>query len=275
MRQNSFIYDLQTNPAVAEKNLVSNAYGFDIEKLKSAGETFDREIKRIQADNEDTLTEAYLKGELDESTIMDMKDKKFIRPDFAKSMIKTLQGGTSVQTDPLVYEDLMDMIVSDGSKASDIRTRLMEEMEKKNLTQGDFESLYYAKKVGRDTSVYEDYYDETHKENPFWKAAISALKNFSVSTSDFGWQGSFVELMRSFLGKTKQQSATPEKLPKIAIDTLKEKIIAENPSISNLKDVPNASFNTNGIKPLLEGGNEAESQFVFQNGRIVPVKKKE
>jgi hypothetical protein len=79
-------------------------------------------------------------------------------------------------------------------------------------------------------------------------------------------------MMRSLI--TSAKSGTPkEKLPEEALKIIKGQIIADNPSISNLKDIPNAKFGKDGYKPLLEGKNEAEPNYVFRGGKLVPNKK--
>jgi len=90
MRQNWLIQDINEDPGVAEKGILSNKYGFDLGELENAGKIYERELQVIRNQTEEELIDLQSSGGLTEDIVKDMRDKKKIDANFAKSMIKDL-----------------------------------------------------------------------------------------------------------------------------------------------------------------------------------------
>jgi len=231
-RHANFIYDMQSNPAVAGEKLASNAYGFDVEKLGKAKAQYDREINKIQNDNEEALELKKLNNEpIDINSVIDQANKEKIRPKFASTFLKNITDPKiNIKTDPSTYENIMNMIMSNNTKASVIRDAI-ESARGSKLSDSDADSLYYVKHQGKDVSVYKDFYDETHKSSVWWQSAINYMKGAAVNT--FNNMAMFPILMNSFITQSKGMS--PEKVPELAVKVINDKFIEENPEI---KDFP-------------------------------------
>lgn len=90
MRQNSFIQDLNEDPAKAQQALLKNTYGFSVEELESAGKIYERDLKVIQNQNEKDFIQQKLDGTLKEDVIRDAIKKKKVDPQSGIAMIKDL-----------------------------------------------------------------------------------------------------------------------------------------------------------------------------------------
>lgn len=270
---NMYLTDLKDNPKLAGERLDAKFYGFDVVETEKARAIYDREIKKIQNDTADAIIKDELNGKphsVDE--IIDLMNLGKIDTGWAESKIKNLTTIKKVETVPSVYKEIKDMIVG-GAKASEINNKI-EAARNVTLSNSDADTLYYVKQEGKDTSVYQAHYDETHKQDSWWTVAINSISNFVQSA--YGVASPILPgLINKFVTQVKTKNSAKEEFPDIALQVIKAKVIEDNPSISNLKDVPNAKFNKDGFQPLLEGKNEAEANYVFRGGKLVPNKKTE
>lgn len=89
---NSFLIDLQNNPAIAENKLTKNEYGFEAKELSSAQKILTVESKKIQATVQGEILSAYLSGEdISQESIKNLMKEKRIDLKFAESMINKLK----------------------------------------------------------------------------------------------------------------------------------------------------------------------------------------
>jgi len=94
-KTDSFMYDLPNNPALVEKKLSTNEYGFDIQELENAGKIYEQQLKVIQNQTEESLIKMKLGGTLKRGTdgedyIRGLVEIKKLDPKVAVSMIKDL-----------------------------------------------------------------------------------------------------------------------------------------------------------------------------------------
>lgn len=265
------ISDLNNNPALFKENLDKNTYQFDITEKESMTKLYDREIGKIKDDNENAIIAAELNGKpLDKVAILDLMNKGKVDIKWAEEKIKNLNKIENVSTNPAVYEDIKNMITG-GAKSIDIK-RAIEGARNVSLSNSDADTLYYIKQEGKDSSVYQAYYKDTHTQDSYWAAALNSLQDFAIKS--YGVASTvFPLLVNRFISVSKASGVSKEQLPTLALNVVKSKILEDNPSISNLKDIPNAKFDKDGYKPLLEGKNDAEPNYIFRGGKLVSNKK--
>lgn len=228
-----FDTDRMNNPAMVEENIDKNVYKFDASEMEKARTIFDRDLKKQQGDNADKIILDDLNGKpTDVETIRKLAETKKIDPKWAETRIKNISSLESINTDPTTYESIMDKINNNKTKASEIRLAIEQAQVSKQLSNADAKSLYYVKQQGRDTTVYQDFYNETHKQNDFWKTAFETIK---VAAGNLLGGGSMMimQLTNSLVNKAQQKQTTPEAMPELAQQVVKEKLIEQNPSIQS------------------------------------------
>jgi len=267
--------------ATMTKRINDNYYGWtDNKRIDTALSNLnhftvqqERDIAKQKDDKEDSIIKDELNGKyLDDKDIVNLMNAGQVDVDWAESKIKSRLSTKDVKTDPAVYEELKNMIVG-GAKSIDIK-RAIEKARGTSISSSDADSLYYVKQEGKDTSVYQAYYDDTHKEDSWWTAAINSLSKFAQDAYGIA-SPALPGLINKFVSQVKTKGVAKEAFPDVALQVIKAKVIEDNPSISNLKDVPNAKFSKDGFQPLLEGKNEVEPNYVFRGGKLVPNKKTE
>lgn len=90
-KYNSFLSDMNSNPAETESKLSKNEYGFEVKELESAKKILETESKKMVAVNENELLTSYLNGEaIDQNYVKELMTQKKIDATFAESMINKL-----------------------------------------------------------------------------------------------------------------------------------------------------------------------------------------
>lgn len=88
---NTFLSDIQSNPSVADSNLSSNKYDFDVKELRDARAIFDDESKKIKVVNQKNILDAYLSGEeVGAEDVKSLLKEGKIEPEFAEGMINKI-----------------------------------------------------------------------------------------------------------------------------------------------------------------------------------------
>jgi len=229
-RESAFIFDRDNNPALAKEKLAKNAYGFNVEKLAKANDVFDREIKKIQGDTEDEILLNDLNGEpTSQQDLITLANQGKIRPEFAKSKIDGLNNLFAKQTNMDTYENIMTMISDPNIKATAIRQKLVD--SKNKLTEADYKSLLFAKKLGHSTTVFQEYLQEKNNPNGFWTTAFGILKNFSNVYMP-GLSPS--ALMKNTLDIAMAAGSQAKDLPGIAKQVIMETTKKINPALSSI-----------------------------------------
>jgi len=91
LKQNMFTIDRNVDPAMAKQKLLKNEYGFDVQELENAGKIFERDIKIIQNQTQESLIQMKIDNTLTEDIIREQLKLGKIDADFALAQINNLK----------------------------------------------------------------------------------------------------------------------------------------------------------------------------------------
>lgn len=86
-KEKAFVFDLDNNPAIAGEKLDKNVYEFDVERLAKAKDVFDREIKKIQDDTENSVIDLYINNKLSVNDVKTLREEGKIGAKFTTQML--------------------------------------------------------------------------------------------------------------------------------------------------------------------------------------------
>lgn len=157
--QNQVDQDLLTDPAMVKKQLQlgeNGEYaGLDAKSVNLAIKDADAQIKKLKAvdkvnketaikvNENDIMKTLRKKDSIPESTINRMADNGQISERFAAATIKKINSSAAVtaKTDNKTFSYIVDAIFDETNKPEDIRTVLLEENAKGNISNEDFAML--------------------------------------------------------------------------------------------------------------------------------------
>lgn len=139
-----FIFDKESNPALAQEKLKANTYGFDTVTLAKANDVFDREIKIVRNENEDALMQKYVNGTLTSTNeVKTLMNEGKIDGNFAASMIKAMQSPDRIaaRTESKVFNNIAEVMINVNKKPADIRLEMLQKNATGELNDEDFNIL--------------------------------------------------------------------------------------------------------------------------------------
>lgn len=233
-KDNFFLRDLNTNPAIAEEKLKTNAYDFDIVELKNARSIYDTDIQKIRNQNEEAVIDSYLKNELTPEIVRSLRDQKKIDANFAVSMIATLNKPPSIKTDFKTYDDIMIHMTNGDMSGTAIRTMILTSRNK--LSDTDFQHLLYVEKIGGLETPTEAYAREEKElarqanrpKSTFWKTVWQNTK------AAFPFAANFV--MANIINRIQQENVQDEQIVNIANDEIRKQNLKDNNWMSTLPE---------------------------------------
>jgi hypothetical protein len=263
-RNKLFINDLNSNPKLADDRLKSNFYKFEVDDMEKARAHYTRELNLIKNTNEEAVLDDYLNGGLTIDRVKALRDEKKIDANFALEMIGKIKNGNSNKTNPIVYMEAVDTLISPDMTGKEKRNYLLNLLNTQQLSDSDFKSLYETGKAGG-ASVATLYMAEKMTEDEMLKnasktpsdmswirSAVGIIKNASPAVGQINVASSVMKLMDSI----KAESLSGKSIPEKAKSLLRDIIVSQYPQVGLMKDLPNKIYDGKSIKTIYSGDNE-------------------
>jgi len=261
-----YLSDLEANPKLADERLKSNHYKFTAEEMGKARLHYERMSNKVKNETESSVIAERLNGNaLSETGIVDLMNQGKIDPKFAESEIKVIKNGESVKTDPILYMEAIDTVLSQDKTATEKRRYLMGLLADKKISDTDFKSLYKSR-VSEFPSVAELYLgeqmDEQEKaqamarqspDNSFMQSAVGVIKENTLSSDPMK-----ATLMMRLFDAISNEGLKGEGIVQKAKSILREALISEVPSIGLKKDIPNSVYHNGQVKIVHRGDSDID-----------------
>jgi hypothetical protein len=263
-RSKLFIHDLEVNPKLADERLKSNFYKFEVDEMEKARAHYTRELNLIKNTNEEAVLDDYLNGGLTIDRVKALRDEKKIDANFALEMIGKIKNGNSNKTNPIVYMEAVDTLMSPDMTGKEKRDYLLGLLNSQQLSDSDFKSLYETGRSGG-ASVATLYMAEKMTEEEM-------LANASKTPSDMSWLRSAVGTIKNaapILGpvnvastvmklfdSVKSEGLKGNSITEKAKSILRDFVVSQYPQVGLMKDLPNKIYDGKNIQNIYSGDNE-------------------
>lgn len=275
IKQNTFLIDLNKDPAISEKKLNTNAYGFDIDKLEKAKQHQEYAVRMANVETTHELIDMANNG-------LDIKqplEEAFLTKRIANSTYKALQEqtnskvGPTAGTDNQTYYDITHYLLSKDADPVQATNRIIKANSEGKLSLVDMKKIYDMHLIP--TPEGRKSIDDAFSNGKFEQIKAVYDANEKAMTDKKQW-------WRTGFGLFNQNTAGPDKEKKVAESTQKL-VDAVNQEQIKPEDIPVAAekiLSSERLKQhptwaaLPEKGRKGVDRFgnkviVYPNGRVV------